>query len=98
MGGKDHQNYNKFITICCKAFTELRKKASLIINLLRLMLDAGIKDLTEQSLQKVQNHFLLDSDDESAEMELSSIIMNSTGAFLPKLLEWAHNIARDVAR
>lgn len=98
MGGAQSENYGKFQGFCCQAFLELRKRASLLINLLRLMLDAGIHDLTPNSLLKIQDKFRLDLSEEEAESLMLHIIDQSVSAIIPGVLEWAHNVVRDYAR
>lgn len=65
MGGEDHEQYNRFKSYCCQAFNWLRKSANLILNLLSLMADAGIPDLSIHSdpvtvLGRVEEKFRLD--------------------------------------
>ena len=54
MGGEDSEHYGRFKAFCCQAFNWLRKSANLILNLLSLMGDAGIDDISIRSnLSKV---------------------------------------------
>jgi phosphatidylinositol 3-kinase len=56
MGGPDSQEYKAFLSFCLQAYRVLRKSASLVLTLIRLMRDAGIKDLStdpETVLMKV---------------------------------------------
>jgi phosphatidylinositol 3-kinase len=46
MGGMESVHYNRFKIFCCQAYNWLRNSASLILNLLNLMVDAGIEDLS----------------------------------------------------
>ncbi len=58
---------SEFKRYCCSAYTILRKHATLILNLLSLMGDANIPDLSgdlEKNLLKVQEKFRLDLSDE----------------------------------
>ena len=50
MGGEESEYYEKFKSYCCQAFNWLRKSANLILNLLSLMGDAGITDISKRSL------------------------------------------------
>merc|ERR1712144_72313 len=45
MGGNNSLGYQSFRSKCCQAYKILRRHAKLIINLLYLMTDSGIKDL-----------------------------------------------------
>jgi phosphatidylinositol 3-kinase len=65
MGGEESEHYKRFQSFCCQAYNWLRKSATLILNLLSLMVDAGIPDLSVHSdpvtiLGKMQEKFRLD--------------------------------------
>lgn len=45
MGGVSSPHYGRFKGLCFTAFTSLRKRANLIINLVALMVDANIPDI-----------------------------------------------------
>lgn len=45
MGGKEHENFKRFKQLCTVTFQCLRRHASLIIWVVGLMVDAGLKDL-----------------------------------------------------
>lgn len=54
MGGEDSEHYSRFKAYCCQAYNWLRKSADLILNLLDLMADAGINDISRKStIEKV---------------------------------------------
>lgn len=96
MGGVQSQHYLKFQTYCCQAFNWLRKSADLILNLLNLMADAGIEELSkdpETALQKVQEKFRLDLSDEQAEQYFLGLITDSVTALFPLLTEFIHKLA-----
>lgn len=96
MGGPQSQHYLKFQTYCCQAFNWLRKSADLILNLLSLMADAGIEELSrdpETTLQKVQEKFRLDLTDEQAEQYFLGLINDSVSALFPVLMEYIHKVA-----
>ena len=67
MGGAGSKHYREFRRYCCSAFNILRKHAPLILNLLSLMGDANIPNLSndlDKHMVKVQEKFRLDLDDE----------------------------------
>lgn len=45
MGGVQSPHYARFKKLCFTAYTNLRKNANLIINLVALMVDASIPDI-----------------------------------------------------
>lgn len=101
MGGEDSEHYERFKSYSCQAFHWLRKSANLILNLLSLMGDAGITDISKRSdlpkvLAKVEERFRLDLSDESAEIFFVGLINESLNAIAPRLLEYAHQIAVSV--
>jgi phosphatidylinositol 3-kinase len=98
MGGEDSEHYSKFKSFCYQAYNWLRKSANLILNLLSLMGDAGINDISKRSelskvLTKVEERFRLDLTDEEAEHYFLSLINESLNSIAPKVMEIAHKIA-----
>ena len=56
MGGMASQHWNKFKQLSCEAYNIIRKSTNLILNLVSLMIDANITDISrepERSLLKV---------------------------------------------
>ena len=98
MGGEEHEHYARFKSYCCQAYNLLRSSASLILNLLSLMSDAGIPDLSVHStpavvLAKIEEKFRLDLTDEQAEVFFLNLINESLNAIAPRLMEIAHQFA-----
>lgn len=94
MGYPDDPNYQKFKTKCCQAYVTLRKHATLLLNLMSLMKDAGIEHLSEErALHKFQDRFRLDLGDEDAERYFLALINESLNALVPVVLERFHKIA-----
>ncbi len=93
MGGVDSPDYKRFRMYCCQAYTILRKSAQLILNLLNLMVDAGIEELSNDplgALGGVEEKFRLDLTDEQAENLFLSLIDDSLNAIAPIVLEKMH--------
>jgi phosphatidylinositol 3-kinase len=98
MGGEDSEHFQKYRALCCQAYNWLRKKANLILNLLSLMGDAGIQDISKKSdlitvLKRVEEKFRLDLTDELAEQYFIGLIKESSSAFAPKVMEFMHKVA-----
>ena len=96
MGGFDSPGYNQFCSHACQAFNLLRKSAGLVLNLLHLMSDAGIEDLSnnpEGVIEKVEERFQLELTDEQAESYFLRIMNESLGAFVPKITDFIHELA-----
>jgi len=96
MGGEDSEGYLKFRRYCCLCFNILRKHAGLILNLLGLMVDAGINDFAgdgEKNLLKVQEKFKLELSDEEAEHYILEVVDVSLAALLSVLNDRVHAIA-----
>lgn len=61
MGGPGSAHYGRFQSLCYTAFIGLRKNANLILNLVALMVDAGIQDIQlepDKAVWKVSKHVL----------------------------------------
>eukprot|EP01033_Poteriospumella_lacustris_P007531 gene7531-5414_t len=98
MGGEDSEHYARFKTLCCQSYNWLRKSANLILNLLSLMGDAGIQDISKRSdlgkvLMRVEEKFRLDLTDELAEQYFIGLIKEAVHSLAPKIMEMAHKIA-----
>ncbi|RLN94396.1 hypothetical protein BBJ28_00013147 [Nothophytophthora sp. Chile5] len=96
MGGPTSEHYQKFTTYCCQAYNWLRKSADLILNLLSLMADSGIEELSANpatTLLKVEEKFRLDLTDEQAEQFFLGLINDSVSALFPLLVDWIHKVA-----
>lgn len=69
-----------------------------MLNLLSLMGDAGIQDISKRSdlpkvLMKVEEKFRLDLSDEQAEQFFLGLINESLYSLAPRLMEVAHKFA-----
>lgn len=96
MGGSNSSQYSEFRRYCCLAFNILRRSAPLILNLLSLMGDANIPDLSldvEKNLLKTQEKFRLDLTDEEAEGYILGLIDESISALFPQVVEKIHKWA-----
>jgi len=96
MGGADSGQYQDFRKYCCLAFNILRQHANLILNLLSLMGDANIPDLSsdvEKNLLKVQEKFRLDLTDTEADSYILALIDQSVSALFPQMMEKIHKWA-----
>lgn len=96
MGGKDSAGYKAFGHYCASAFNQLRKHANLFLNLLSLMVDANIPDLSDDPqgrLMKVQDKFRLDLTNEEAEHYILKIVDDSLSDMMSTFNDQMHKIA-----
>lgn len=99
MGGIEGDYYREFSKFACEIYNHLRKSADLIINLIILMMDAGIPDLSgenaspEIALQRVEENFRLDLNDEEAAVHFTNLINQSMFAMAPRVMEVLHQVA-----
>lgn len=100
MGGLESIEYRQFCSLSCQAYNLLRKSASLILNLLHLMGDSGIEDLTnnpaadaEGIISKVEERFKLELSDEQAESYFLSQINESLVAIAPRVMDVFHQLS-----
>merc|ERR1719187_1044180 len=80
------QNYAAFKNYCQTAFENLRRNASLILNLFGLMVDSSVPEIAlepDKAVKKVQDKFLLHLSEEEAERHLQKIIDESANAVMP---------------
>ncbi|KAL7498266.1 hypothetical protein ACHAWT_009221 [Skeletonema menzelii] len=100
MGGTDSKEYKQFCSLACQAYNTLRKSAGLVLNLLHLMSDAGIEDLSNhpigdaiEVISKVEERFRLDLTDEQAELFFIGLINDSQAALAPRVMEKFHQFS-----
>ncbi|CAM9225302.1 unnamed protein product [Ectocarpus fasciculatus] len=98
MGGMDSEYYHSFKTYCCQAFNWLRKSAFLILNLLSLMRDANIPDMSihskpDEVLKLLEERLRLDLTDEEADQFFLTMISSVLNAIAPRVMDFAHAIA-----
>jgi phosphatidylinositol 3-kinase len=100
LGGSDSSEYRQFCSLACQAFNALRKSAGLILNLLSLMSDAGIEDLSNNPLgdsdaviAKVEERFRLDLTDEQAERFFIGLINDCLAALAPRVMDVFHSLS-----
>ena len=100
MGGADSQEYKQFCSLACQTYNLLRKRAGLVLNLLHLMSDAGIEDLSnnpslnaEAVIEKVEERFRLELNDEQAETYFIGLMNDCLAAIAPRVNDFFHQIA-----
>lgn len=95
MGGLDSKNYQKFLEHCFEAFLEVRKHSNLILNLLTLMMDSSVTDISigpEKAIKLVERNFKLELTDEEAVDYLQELINISIEAVMPQLVNQIYKI------
>ena len=99
MGGFDSAGYSRFKAYCCQAYRVMRKSANLLLNLLELMSEAAIKDLSVEQEHsavpmKIKEKLRLDLVDEAAaETFILGRIKQSATAAMPVINDVLHRIA-----
>ena len=67
MGGVDSEHYARFTSFWLRAFSILRRRANLILNLVALMVDADIPGVKGRNVHGLlQEKFMLDLTEEEA--------------------------------
>ncbi|WVN86799.1 uncharacterized protein L203_101971 [Cryptococcus depauperatus CBS 7841] len=95
MGGTGSSHYARFQSLCYTAFIGLRKNANLILNLIALMVDAGIQDIQlepDKAVWKVQEKFMLDLSEEDA-IKQFEVLLNDT-SYLTVVFDRIHDWAQ----
>ncbi|KAG8993706.1 Phosphatidylinositol (PI) 3-kinase [Tulasnella sp. JGI-2019a] len=93
MGGAQSPHYARFRNLCFTAFAILRKSASLIMNLVGLMVDANIPDIKHRDVQEqLQDKFRLDLTEEEAIKHFETLL-NETSYFTV-VLDRIHDLAQ----
>ncbi|KAK9172001.1 Phosphatidylinositol 3- and 4-kinase family protein [Cryptosporidium meleagridis] len=100
MGGLNSLGFKLFVDKCCDYYRYIRRKSWLISNVLLLMVDSGIKDLNSRPennytviLERIKDKFRLDQSEKEAERYLREIIMISSNALFPAVVDTLHDWA-----
>eukprot|EP01052_Picozoa_sp_SAG31_P058002 SAG31_NODE_17480_length_669_cov_0.885965_2_plen_120_part_00 len=96
LGGKkdstQRPNFMKFRDLCCDCFHYLRRRAHWFLNIISVMLIAGLGELEgESELNFVRRRFMLELDDQSAETKFKRLIDESLGTLTTKINWAAHS-------
>ncbi|EPZ35311.1 phosphatidylinositol 3-kinase [Rozella allomycis CSF55] len=97
MGGQSSFHYVQFKSYCYLAFSILRKRSNLILNIFNLMLDSGIQDISldkEFILERLHEKFRLDLSEEEAMNFIENTIQESVKALFPQMMEKIHQWAQ----
>ncbi|RXK34820.1 phosphatidylinositol 3-kinase [Tremella mesenterica] len=92
MGGTTSTHYARFQSLAYTALMLLRKNANLILNLIALMVDAGIQDIElepDKAVWKVQEKFMLDISEEEAVKQFE-VLLNDT-SYLTVMFDRIHD-------
>ncbi|WRT67140.1 uncharacterized protein IL334_004106 [Kwoniella shivajii] len=95
MGGTASAHYARFQSLCYTAFIGLRKNANLILNLVALMVDAGIQDIQsepDKAVWKVQEKFMLDLSEEDAIKQFEALLNDTS--YLTIVFDRIHDLAQ----
>jgi phosphatidylinositol 3-kinase len=100
MGGVESNEYRQFCSLACQAYNALRKSAGLVLNLIHLMADAEIEDLSnnpagdaEAVIASFEERFRLDLTDEQAERHFTGLITDCLAAIAPRVMDVFHSFA-----
>ena len=98
MGGEDSVLYKEFLSCCSAAYNCIRRSSYIVLNLIRLMSELSITDLSMQQLpidaiMGVKERLKLDLDDNKADIHMKTIIIDSVSAVMPSVMESLHRIA-----
>ncbi|OII73070.1 phosphatidylinositol 3-root isoform [Cryptosporidium ubiquitum] len=100
MGGLNSSGFKLFVDKCCDCYRYIRRNSWLISNILLLMVDSGIKDLNSKPennyaiiLERIKEKFRLEQSEREAERYLREIIMTSSNALFPAVVDTLHDWA-----
>ncbi|KAJ1673225.1 Phosphatidylinositol (PI) 3-kinase, partial [Spiromyces aspiralis] len=97
MGGVDAPFYQRFKSHCFVAFDILRRYANLILHLFQLMIESNVPDIAiepDGAIQLVEERFKLGLSNEEAMQYFQGLILESTQALFPQVIETIHKWAQ----
>ncbi|XP_072922256.1 phosphatidylinositol 3-kinase C2 domain-containing subunit gamma-like isoform X1 [Hemitrygon akajei] len=94
-GGKNGAQFQRFVDLSCQAYNIIRHHTQLLMNLLELMLSAGLPELSEvQDLKYVYNNLRPMDSDAQATSYFTSLIKESLKSIPVKINFFAHIMAQ----
>ncbi|XP_017488703.1 PREDICTED: phosphatidylinositol 3-kinase catalytic subunit type 3-like, partial [Rhagoletis zephyria] len=97
MGGMSSENFARFCNLVRTAFLHLRRHANLILNLFSLMVDANVPDIAlepDKTVQKVQDKFKLELNDEQAVHHITEQVEQSVRSIMPVVVDQLHKMTQ----
>ncbi|XP_076842145.1 phosphatidylinositol 4-phosphate 3-kinase C2 domain-containing subunit alpha [Brachyhypopomus gauderio] len=93
-GERPTSRFQLFVDLCSQAYNLIRKHSGLFLNLLSLMTQSGLPELTSQDLKYVYDALQPQTTDAEATIFFTRLIESSLGSVATKFNFFIHNLAQ----
>lgn len=93
-GDKPSKNYQFFVDLCCRCFSQVRQNGNFLLSLLSMMIPSGIFGLSAETIKYFHNALMPDLTDSQAQSAFYRLIEKALGSYATQINFFMHTLAQ----